>query len=257
MRARGDERRIIVIAALFIVTIVGVSVISYFIFVHEPKPAEFRIINLTIVPDNVLPGGEVYISAIIKNVGDLHGEDNVTLAVNGAVEATKNVALDNGENRPVLFAVTKYTPGTYFVEVKVGREGQVGTFKVLKLAEFEISNLEISPSKVEVSEPVDISVRITNIGEIEGSYSIVLKINERAENVRAITLAGGATEDVTFVVIKEVAGTYYVEVDGQIGNFEVTKPSVQPIVIIVITVVLVLVLIFVIVFIAYSRRSRR
>ncbi|TKJ26292.1 MAG: hypothetical protein CEE41_02330 [Hadesarchaea archaeon B3_Hades] len=260
MRTRGDEKRIIalVIAVLFMVTIVGTSVISYYFFVHEPKPAEFRIIDLTIVPDNILPGGEVSISIIVKNVGDLHGEDNAILMVNGAVEVTKNVALDNGENKSVLFTTTKYAPGTYYVEVKVRSDRRVGTFKVLRLAEFNISDLEIGPSKVEVNEPVNISVKVTNIGGVEGSYSVVLKINGRAENVRAITLTGGATEDVTFVVIKEVTGVYYVEVDEQMGNFEVTKPS--PLVNRVIVVVLVsvsILIIFVIGFVAFYRRSRR
>jgi hypothetical protein len=45
-------------------------------------------------------------------------------------------------------------------------------------AEFIISSLSITPSKVKPGEKVTVSTVVTNTGGTEGSYTAILKINE-------------------------------------------------------------------------------
>jgi len=94
-------------------------------------------------------------------------------------------------------------------------------------AEFTVSDLEISPTEVGVGEEVTISATVTNTGEGEGFYNVVLKINGVAEDDGTVLLAGGASTTVGFKVVREDAGTYSVEVDGLEGTF-VVKESAPP-----------------------------
>ena len=99
---------------------------------------------------------------------------------------------------------------------------------VLAPAEFTSSALNISPREVDIGETVTISVLVTNIGEEEGSYTVTLKINGVVEQTREVTLAGGASQTVTFTTTKDEAGIYSVDVDGLIGSFTVREVVVPP-----------------------------
>lgn len=92
-------------------------------------------------------------------------------------------------------------------------------------AEFEVSDLEITPEEVEEGEEVTITATVTNIGEEEGSHTVELKIDGEVVDSEAVTLAGGASAMISFEVTRS-AGTYQVEVDGLTGSFTVTAPTV-------------------------------
>lgn len=89
-----------------------------------------------------------------------------------------------------------------------------------------MSNLTTSPNEVSGGESLTISVDVTNTGEVEGSYTVVLKVNGSEVDTQDVTVAGGATETVTFSVSREEAGDYTVEVDDQSGSFTVVEESV-------------------------------
>ena len=87
--------------------------------------------------------------------------------------ATKTVTLDPGDSSTVVFTVTPTAAKTHHVSVN----GLVGSFTALALpAEFEVSDLVITPSTVNVGEEVSISVIVTNIGGSPGSTTITLEI---------------------------------------------------------------------------------
>lgn len=88
-------------------------------------------------------------------------------------------------------------------------------------AAFTVSNLSITPAKVDMGEEVTISVLVTNTGDLSGSYQASLNIDGVAVATEEVTLAGGASERVTFTMTQDVAGTYSVTIDGQSGTFDV------------------------------------
>ena len=93
-------------------------------------------------------------------------------------------------------------------------------------AEFEFSNLVIDPSEVRAGETVTISVVVAHVGDL-GSYNVILKIDNVVEATERVTLAGVATETVTFTVSSDAEGTHDIEVEGLAGTFVVT-PSAPP-----------------------------
>ncbi len=107
-------------------------------------------------------------------------------------------------------------------------------------AEFTVSNLAISPTTVEVGNPVTITADIMNTGDLEGTYTVVLKINNAVVENKDVTVAGVATESVSFTVSENTTGTYQVAVDSQTGSFTVfSLTSELPILWIAVAVVVV------------------
>jgi hypothetical protein len=86
-------------------------------------------------------------------------------------------------------------------------------------AEFELSELTINPAQTEVGEPVTISALVQNTGELEGSYTLTLKINGMIEQSQEITLAAGESKQVSFTVIKDDPGIYAIAIDALTGEF--------------------------------------
>lgn len=106
----------------------------------------------------------------------------------------------------------------------------IGGYLVLKgevpaSAEFEVSNLTFSPSEVEAGEPVIISAMVKNVGDLEDTYTIELKIDGEIQETKGVTLAGGATETVSFMVTKDTSGAYTIEVNGLQRALNVLTPA--------------------------------
>jgi uncharacterized membrane protein len=108
---------------------------------------------------------------------------------------------------------------------------------------FRVSNLTVNPAEVEVSNEVTISLVLTNIGEEEGSYTLVLKVNQVVEDTKTITLDAGASTAVQFKVTKEEAGAYDVEIGELSGGFNVKEIPLIPIFAIYLIAIVALVII--------------
>jgi len=91
-------------------------------------------------------------------------------------------------------------------------------------AEFEVSNLVISPTEVVVGETVIISCAVENTGSESGSYTVTLGGDLMAE--QTVTLQPGESRTVSFEVTPTVAKTYHVSVDGLSGSFAATAVPV-------------------------------
>jgi hypothetical protein len=92
-----------------------------------------------------------------------------------------------------------------------------------KPAEFTLTDLIISPQEAYVGETVQISVNVTNIGEVEGNETLNLEINGAVKETANITLAGNSSDIIAFANIENIVGTYDVQVGSLIGNFTIKE----------------------------------
>ncbi|MBA7609333.1 hypothetical protein ES703_16524 [subsurface metagenome] len=192
--------------------------------------------DLSITPSDVELGDNVTIGFDIENIDNqsfiymviMHIENvafpppsrtpyNVSLMI--------DVELEAYESKTVSHTITLDTVGNYNVTVN----GLTGSFTVKappKPAEFEISDLIISPGEVEEGEAVTVSVDVTNVGEEMGGYTVELVLDGVVVGSEEITpLEGGLTATVSFDVTRN-EGTYQVEVEGLTGSFIVNpEPS--------------------------------
>lgn len=179
----------------------------------------FKVSNLTITPNHVKAGDPVNISAVVTNTGTATGEYSLVLRVGSVVENVTEITLNPGTSQTATFTIVKDIAGDYYVEIDSLR----GMFSVAPRlpAAFTVSNLSISPDKVGQGDTVTISTIVTNTGETEGSYSVILRIKGIAENIEEITLGPGRNQRVSFAVVKDAAGFYPVAIEHLNGRFVV------------------------------------
>jgi len=96
-----------------------------------PSPAAFSLSSLTVLPNEVAPGGTVTISVNVANTGGETGTYIVTLKIDDVVETSKEVSIDAGASQEVTFTVSKDVAKTYSVDVN----GLGGTFVVTEETE--------------------------------------------------------------------------------------------------------------------------
>ena len=94
-------------------------------------------------------------------------------------------------------------------------------------AAFGASDLSITPAEVDIGQEVTISVLVANTGDAAGNYEVTLDIDNVVVVTKAVTLAAGTSERVTFTTAKDVAGTYAVSVGDLSGTF-VVKQAAPP-----------------------------
>jgi len=190
------------------------------------KPAEIKVTDLGVSRTVAEVGETIIVSATATNIGDESGSFSLDLFVNNEKRESRTIQLAAGETTTEEFEVIEEAEGTYVVKVgdltksfEITSEAQP-----VKPAEFQVTELVVDPSSVLADEIVDISVKVTNVGEASGSYTVNLKIDDVIIETRDVTLSGGATEVVKFEVTETNPGAHTVEIDGQFGSFTVEAP---------------------------------
>ena len=89
-------------------------------------------------------------------------------------------------------------------------------------AQFEVTSLNVMPLEVTAGETASITAQVKNVGGSEGIYTAVLTVDGATAEVKEVTVAPGATQTVTFTVIKDKAGTYQIAV-GELRSSLVVK----------------------------------
>ena len=94
---------------------------------------------------------------------------------------------------------------------------------------FQLGNLTITPSEAMIGQQVDISVGAVNLGDVQGTNSLSLKINDTTVETKELTLAANESQTVNFNVNETAEGSYNVTVGDQFGIFTVSaKPTPMP-----------------------------
>jgi len=89
-------------------------------------------------------------------------------------------------------------------------------------ASFQVTDLILDQTRVQVGESVQISVNVTNIGDESGNHSVTLTIDDEPIATKTVQLSGAesATLDFTATVITE--GDHTVQIGDLTGSLEAT-----------------------------------
>jgi hypothetical protein len=93
-----------------------------------------------------------------------------------------------------------------------------------KPATFTLSDLTISPLEAYTGEAIQISVNVTNVGDLEGNSTFNLEINSVVKDYANVTLGSGASDVIEFSDIEMMEGNYSVKVGDLLGYFNL-KPA--------------------------------
>jgi hypothetical protein len=221
---------------------VQISGFSTYAVLVSYVPATFSILDISIAPGQVDINQTVEITATVSNSGTIPGTYQVELLINNEVEDVQGITLGGGESTTVSFEITKSVPGTYTVSIG----GLTGSFTVNEAEEPEpeepepeepepeaeanivVNELLVTPPTPRVGDTVTISVLVVNSGDGEGSYEVVLYIDNKVADSETVTLAGNTEQTVTFTHIPETTGVHTVEVDDLSAIFAVLKQAEEP-----------------------------
>ncbi|MFH1032029.1 MAG: cohesin domain-containing protein [Chloroflexota bacterium] len=96
-------------------------------------------------------------------------------------------------------------------------------------ASFVVADLAVSPAEVSPGGSLKISARVTNNGDLGGSYEVKLKIDNEVVRTQTVTLKGDASQTVSFNVDSGSSGRHTVSVDNLYANYQVKESTVtQP-----------------------------
>jgi len=122
------------------------------------------------------------------------------------------------------------TVGTYFYFQHQGlipeRDSIMPAYKSTnnKSAVFVFTDLLVNPSETFAGQPIQISVNVTNIGDIGGHKTVELEINGVVKDSVDITLTGlNASKIVEFTVFEIDEGDYTVKIDDLVSSFVLKK----------------------------------
>jgi len=98
--------------------------------------------------------------------------------------------------------------------------------QTMATSQFEIVSLSISPARVETGQPVTIMADIKNLGNGGEYYQAELKINDKVELAKTVTIPTGSTTRVNFLLSVNEPGDYAVNVDDLTGNLAIVNPII-------------------------------
>jgi hypothetical protein len=187
----------------------------------------FELSDLAVNRTEAKIGEPIGITVNVVNKAQESGSYSVALSINDSVVQTKTGQLDGGASTSLLFEVVEQNLGTY--QFKIGALN--GTFIISpsapppKPAEFQVGNLTIDPEVAQPGLAVNVTAKITNVGEASGSYSVDFKVNNAVKDSKTVQLSGGETATVAFTVTETAKGTYTVAIGNATGTFSVQEPS--------------------------------
>lgn len=148
-----------------------------------------------------------------------------SLLPEGAGENSLSIVRWDELNEQWIALKTHTDPDKYLAWAEIDHFSIYTLMARTRPAAFNVSSLKITPDEVYISEPVKISVLLTNTGDLGGSYTINLQINNIVKETKEVTLAGGDNVTVSFSVTQAEAGEYTVAINGLSGRFYVNPPK--------------------------------
>jgi hypothetical protein len=191
--------------------VIAASIAVMAIVVNLLFPRANFVLDALTFPDQVVAGDDFVVSVKLQNTGRGKGSRTLAFSINEVEYLFKEVFLAGGLKETVIFEIEgALTPGVY----QVGIDDLIGNVRILKPAEFELSNFKLSPTALRVGEQAELSVNVANLGEVEGSYTLSLNVDGEARQTEVVTLKGESSTKVTFPIVKDQPGNYEVRLNN-------------------------------------------
>ena len=85
-----------------------------------------------------------------------------------------------------------------------------------------MTDLTLEETTVQLGQPVQVSVNVTNVGEEVGNYSVILTIDDEPTDSKTVQLSGGESEIVDFSASGVAEGNHTVQIGDLNATFTIT-----------------------------------
>ncbi|MFP8952681.1 CARDB domain-containing protein [Natrialbaceae archaeon A-arb3/5] len=202
---------------------------------EPPEEATFSVSDLDPVDLTVDHGveTEIDVSAEVVNMGDLEGDTDVELRIDGDTIDTENVELEGGENETVTFqnvSTADLDVGEYTHAVWTADNSADGTLTVEEPPEeatFSVNDLQPETETVDQGDEFAVYALIANNGDLAGETNAEFQIDGDEVTTQTVELEGGESSLVPFTDIStsdldEGDYTYSVSADGSSADGTLT-----------------------------------
>ncbi|MBA7622139.1 hypothetical protein ES703_29510 [subsurface metagenome] len=169
---------------------------------------------VVVEPAFVEAGQSFDVRVEVSNLGFVEGDYTVTLKLEDGTEASQRLTIDEGDTETLVLSAVKESPGFSTGSLEIGR-----TSVEVVVNPVEFSNLTIQPALAAPGDDIRVQAEASNLSEEMSILVTSLSIDGEVEATKTLTLEGGATETVTFVVNRDTAGTYEVAVGNLSQQF--------------------------------------
>jgi hypothetical protein len=167
-----------------------------------------------------LDGGDSFeLSAEVTNLGFSQGDYTAVLTLSDGTQASQALALAAGATETLVLSAVKSAPGLSTGLLEIGRASAEVVVNPIAL-----SNLTIKPLEPAPDENIRVQVEAANLSTETVTASLALSVDGVVETTQSLTLAGGASETVTFLVSRDVEASYELTVGNLSQSFTVASP---------------------------------
>jgi hypothetical protein len=211
-----------------------ISHFSSFTLITHIKPAAFSVDDLEVSEDEIELGQSVTIKVSVTNSGDLEETYPVNLKVNGETKSSQDIMVGGNSQSLVSFTLVPDMAGVYTLEVNglstslTVKSAPSGINNVPNPAAFHILSLSVKPSEVYFGGKVVISIVAENYGDIEDTYSVTFKINNKVVSIQNVDIPAHSKQNVEYIASADNPGTFNVDVNGETGLFTVRSDAKIP-----------------------------
>jgi|GEM_PF-3604160 len=172
--------------------------------------------SVTVEPYFVEAGQSFEVRTEVSNLGFVEGDYTAILKLDDGTEASQRLTIEDGDTETLVLSAVKKSSGFSTGSLEIGR-----TSVDLGVSPIEFSNLTIQPASAVLGEDVRVQAEVSNVSEEMSVLAVSLSIDGEVETTKTLTLEGGATETVTFLVTRDTAGTYEVTIGPLSQQFTV------------------------------------
>ncbi len=199
-----------------------ISHFSYYSMMVKVAPANFEIKEVSLGQEELNKGDSTQVKAVIANTGDLTGDYQVVLKVNGVKQEEKSVTIAGGGSADVSFDIAFDKSGSYALSINDIEK----TLKVLPSpASFKIDGLTVAPLSGQPGEDIQVSFTVFNSGEVDGSYAVSCLLDGSLCHSQDVPVPANASEKVAFSLKLDKPGVHNIAVSDSLSeNFEIKAP---------------------------------
>jgi len=184
----------------------------------SPAPVDTRFVSSTY---DIGPGGAMFdppISLVFTYLDSMVpagvSEENLVMAT---WQDTKWVALEGNIVDPINNTIT--VPVSHFsIYTVIARTAA---------ADFEVTELSLAPAEIHPDESTTVNAVITNNGDLSGSHEVTLLVNDSVTATEEINLAGHTSQEISFTLKPDKAGTYTINIFGITATLVVTEAPAE------------------------------
>lgn len=169
--------------------------------------------------DPVTIGETLGIQVLVTNEGDITTSEGLTVELDGEPLEEREVTLDGGESDRVIFETAideDREPGETTIEVETESGTDTETVEIVEPPEdafFRLSSPDM-PDDMWSDEAETVTTQVQNVGELEDTQDVFLRIGDEILTSESVTLAGGEEETISATLSDLSEGVYEVTAES-------------------------------------------